>query len=315
MFQLRTVLGDSPATQIDRVLPHEHLFCDFSRVTGDRNHILNDPHVARLELSAFHQAVPPAQGKQHAIVDVTLPDFGRNPEELVRIARDCGVAVVMGTGWYRSPFYPQAIARTSTQDLADAMVLEITDGVSLADGTTARAGVIGEIGADLDVVDPAEERVLRAAGRASIQTGAAVTTHAFLYPVGKQQLDILEEEGVDPSFVAIGHADSYLDARYHRELLNRGAWLQFDTCGRNHILPDELRAEALVRLLDEGWASRLLISSDRCHRSDLLQYGGAGYAWTWTGFAQLLRDLGVDDATWDQLTRTNPLEMLGRVRD
>lgn len=315
MSRLRTVLGDLPAESIDRVLPHEHIFCDFSRVTNDRNHILNDPHVARLELAAFRAAVPPAPGKQHAIVDVTLPDFGRNPEELVRIARASEMAIVMGTGWYRSPYYPQSIARTSTQELAEAMVEEITDGVQLRDGTRVRAGVIGEIGADRDVVDPAEERVLRAAGRASIQTGAAVTTHAFLYPVGKHQLDILEEEGVDPGLVAIGHADSYLDIRYHRELLTRGAWLQFDTCGRTHILSDELRAESLVRLLDEGWGSRLLISSDRCHRSDMLQYGGAGYAWTWTGFALLLKSLGVDDTTLAQLTSANPMALLGNIRD
>lgn len=86
-------------------------------------------------------------------------------------------------------------------------------------------------------------------------------------------------------------------------LLNRGVYLQFDTCGREHLMPDSLRVEMLVRLIDEGWEDSLLVSSDRCRMTDLKIRGGLGYSWAVAGFCDLLRAAGVDERVLDQLTR------------
>lgn len=314
-MRLRTVMGDVEAARIDRVLPHEHLLCDFSSVTGDRNHIFNNPQIAERELGHLNADIPPTPGTQHALVEVTLRDLGRDPAGLVRIAKASGVHVVMGTGWYLEPYYPPHLYDTPASVLAEQMIDEIRNGVELADHSRVRAGVIGEIGTHGSSVSPAEERVLRAAGRASNATGAAVTTHAFMYPTGVQQVDILEEEGVDPSLIAIGHVDTFLDHAYLTGLLERGVSLQFDTCGREHLMPDSLRVEMLARLLDEGWGSHLLISSDRCHMSDLRLRGGLGYSWALVGFCDLLRQAGVDEQQIDALTRTNPMSLLSRIHD
>src|SRR5699024_4445944 len=96
----------------------------------------------------------------------------------------------------------------------------------------------------------------------------------------------------------------------HRELLHRGVYLQFDTCGREHILPDSLRVDFLRRYIDEGWENQLLISSDRCHKSDLRMFGGLGYSWALGGFCELLRKAGVSKEAIDKITRANPLELL-----
>ena len=50
--------------------------------------------------------------------------------------------------------------------------------------------------------------------RAGRRTGLAVSTHALQSQVGLDQLRILEEEGLDPGRVVIGHADSNLDIDY-----------------------------------------------------------------------------------------------------
>ncbi|GAA1576902.1 phosphotriesterase [Leucobacter aridicollis] len=314
MVNLRTVLGDVHVDGVDRVLPHEHLLCDFSPVTGDRNHIFNNPALAARELGYLNEDVPPAPGRQHAIVEVTLRDLGRDPEGLRRISQESATHVVMGTGWYLEPYYPKEVYEVSAEQHAALMIREIEEGVLAADGTRIRAGVIGEIGTHGGTLSPAEERVLRAAGRASNATGAAVTTHAFMYPTGVDQLSILEEEGVDPRRIAIGHVDTFLDHAYLTGLLDRGVYLQFDTCGREHLMPDGLRVEMLVRLIDEGWADSLLISSDRCHMTDLRIRGGLAYSWAIAGFCDLLRASGVAETVVDQLTRENPLRLLGGVR-
>jgi Predicted metal-dependent hydrolase with the TIM-barrel fold len=299
-----SVLGEVDPSTIGAVLPHEHLFCDFSVVTGSLDHVLNDVGLAVDELAPLQET------GVTCIVDVSPPDLGRSPQKLRSVAESTGITVVMGTGWYRSPFYPPHLEHTSAAELAAGMVEELTVGVLVDDGKRVRAGIIGEIGAHGSFVNPTEERVLRAAGRASKETGAPLTTHAAMHPVGIAQLDILDEEGVDPSRVVIGHADTYLDLDYHREVLRRGAFLQFDTCGRVHLNPDDRRADMIVRHVRDGWLDRLLLSSDRCYRSDLLAFGGVGYAWTVTGFSDMLRARGLSNEELDVLTRVNPLRML-----
>ena len=128
------------------------------------------------------------------------------------------------------------------------MVADITEGI---DGTGVRAGIIGEIGAHATWVSPAEERVLRAAGRAHKRTGLTITLHATRGPHGLDMLDILRDEGVDPRRVVVGHAQSYPEFEYHAEIARRGAFISFDRMGATNAydLQKNLR---LVRAVVEA---------------------------------------------------------------
>lgn len=304
---VRTIRGDITADGLGMTLMHEHLLCDFYWVTGNLNHLLNDIPLAVEELASLKQV------SGQALVEMTTSDMGRNPEGLVHISEKTGVHIIMGTGWYRQPFYPPEIDKRSTNELAAKMIQELrlgVSGVKTREGTPIRAGIIGEIGVNLDYATAQEERVLRAAARAHLQTGAPISTHASMYPVGLVQLNVLAEEGVDARNVIIGHADTYLVLEYHLELLERGAWVQFDTIGRQHMNPDMRRATTLVELLSQGWQNQLLLSSDRCHRSDLKAFGGLGYDYVFGPFFDDLRTLGVSDATLEQLSVANPRRIL-----
>jgi len=300
-LRVHTVQGEIEPSALGRTLMHEHIFCDLYRVTGRLNELLNDEALAVEELAALRKA------GGTALVEVTTPDMGRDPEALCRVAEKTELHIIMGTGWYRQPFYPPDIDRLLTNELADRIISELTDGVA---GTGIRPGVIGEIGIHLDYATAQEERVLRAAARAQKATGAPLTTHASMYPVGLQQLEVLKDEGVDMSRVIIGHCDTCLDQSYHVAILESGAYVQFDTVGRNHMNPDSRRASAFAELVRLGWKHKLLLSSDRCHRSDLRAFGGLGYGYVFTGFFDLLRARGVDDETLDAITIENPRRVL-----
>jgi phosphotriesterase-related protein len=301
---IHTVLGELDSSTIGRVLPHEHLLVDFSTVSRNNNHVLNDVDLAVDELALL-------QGTGvDCLVEVTLPGVGRNPEALRAISKRSNVSIVMGSGWYRSSYHPPEIDTALTDALADQIVGELTEGFLAKDGSRIPAGVIGEIGVQWGFISAREERVFRAAARASNRTNAPVTTHTGIHPIGVAQLELLMEEKVDPSRIIIGHADMFLDLDYHRTILRSGAYLQFDTAGRNHINPDSRRASALVALVREGWLEQLTMSSDRCYRSDLVAFGGAGYAHTVVEFAAQLQALGLEHAEIDILTRTNPLRAL-----
>ena len=299
--KIHTVLGAIDPAALGRALMHEHIICDLYRVTGRLNELLNDEALAIDELKLLRAA------GGSALVEATTPDLGRDPVALRRVAEATGLHIIMGSGWYRQPYYPPAIDQTPTDQLANIIIAELSEGVA---GAGIRAGIIGEISVDLDYVTAQEERVLRAAARAQKATGAPLTTHASMYPVGLAQLEILRDEGVDTSRVIIGHCDTFLEQAYHLAILEAGAYVQFDTVGRRHMNPDARRADALVALLRLGWRERLLLSSDRCFRSDLCAFGGLGYGYVFTEIFDMLRARGVDEETLDVITIENPRRVL-----
>jgi len=296
-----TVLGPVAADTLGIVLPHEHLLCDMRRVTGNFDHLVDDAMLAIKEVKQFKDA------GGTSVVDVTSWGLGRDPRTLQHISQETGLHIVMGCGWYRGPFLPERIERANANELAAEIVRDLTEG---ADDTGIRAGIIGEIGADKDYISPAEERVFRAAARAHNQTGAAITTHAFLYPVGLDQLDILQEEGADLRRVIVGHCDTYLSLDYHEAIVKRGAYVQYDDIGKRYHCPDERRIAALIELIRRGYVSQILLSSDVCLRSHLHLNGGIGYDHVLAKFLPALREAGVSEEQIEMMTVENPKRVL-----
>jgi len=300
--EVATVLGPVPAEKLGVTLTHEHLILDLSRVTRDANGVLNEVPLAIQELGYFSRA------GGATVVEVTNRGLGRDPCALAEIARATGLNVVMGTGWYREPFYDRSINERTTNAIADEIVRDLMVGV---DDTGIRAGIIGEIGADLHYVSPAEERVLRAAARAHQQTGVTITTHGVRSPVGLAQLDIVEDEGVDLRRVVIGHCDFYPHPEYHLAVARRGAFVQFDSIGRGFFEWDlNQRLDWVLRLVEQGFVQRILLSHDVCMKSHLRAYGGQGYDYVLTGFVPRLRQAGVSDEQIHTLTVDNPRSAL-----
>src|SRR5438552_266249 len=135
--EIMTVTGPIRPEALGITLPHEHLLLNFHRVRGNPDGILNDKALAAAEASAFRD-----QGGR-TIVELTNIGLSRDPTGLAAIARETGLNVVMGSGWYRALYYPPEIDHRSADDLADEIVRDLQVGV---DGTGIRSGIIGEIG-------------------------------------------------------------------------------------------------------------------------------------------------------------------------
>src|SRR5919112_3321445 len=204
--RVMTVSGPIPPEKLGFTLPHEHTGIALWHIEKrwDYWELTPDEDVITDELRDFRRR------GGGTIVDLTLDGVGRDPSRLRRLAGATGLNIVMGSGWYRGAHYPAEalIDRRSVDDLAGAIVAEFDHGVA---GTGIRPGIIGEIGTDKPWVSPLEERVHRAAARASRRTGMAITTHGVQSAVGLAQLRIFTEEGVDQAPVVIGHPDSHHD--------------------------------------------------------------------------------------------------------
>lgn len=340
-----TVLGPVDGDALGVVSTHEHLLIDMRcywspPAQASRRHLAEgpmtievlgvlrrDPLLVRenvmlddIDLAIAEVAVFGELGGG-TLVDVTLPDIGRDPLALQAAARRTGVNIVMGCGHYLHLAHPPELAAESVESIADRIVAEITDGVG---DTGVRPGVIGELGT-VAPLHPDEEKVLRAAARAQARTGLAITLH--LDPparTGLELLAILESEGADPSRVVMGHLDATIDdsLEYHQELAARGCFIQYDSCGsesywpglgggRSFWLPsDRTRALAVAQLFEAGFGDRVVLSHDVCKKMDLQRYGGFGYGHILRSFVKNLRDVGLGDAELRQVLVDNPRRML-----
>ena len=306
---IQSVLGPLEPATLGFTLPHEHTQIALWHVENrwDYWQLTRDEPVILAELERYRSS------GGSGLVDLTLPGVGRDPSWLKGLATASGLHIVMGCGWYREAYYPAEaqIERRSVDDLADELVREAIEGVG---ATGVRPGIIGEIGTDKPWLSPAEERVHRAAARASRRTGLSITTHAVMSDIGQAQLRIFEEEGADLSRVVIGHADSYPVLDHYLEIIRRGASVEFDFLGMQFTATErhgEGRVvELLCELLARGYANRILLSQDVCHDSQLTRYEGNGYVYLAEAFLPRLRAAGVSEAEIDTITVANPNRLL-----
>lgn len=287
------------------------------------NLVMRDEDIAVAELAFFRHA------GGGTVVDVTTADKQRDPVALRQISERAGVSVVMGTGYYTRPNHPPEVQDLSVDALAEWMIDEIRNGVA---DTGVRPGIIGEIGLS-GSIHPDEEKVLRAAGLASRETGLAISVHQ---PVpyeknGGKALNILEEQGVDLDRVIICHmSHSISDLDYHRSLVARGASIEYDRFGAEFYWeswqggpfgdPDgkggyrEPRdsdvVDAVAQLVHEGYARQILLSHDIAFRIQLRRFGGHGFDHVARHVLRYLLDRGVGSEDIDEMTIHLPRRLL-----
>jgi predicted metal-dependent phosphotriesterase family hydrolase len=299
-----TVLGRIIPEQLGICMVHEHLIVDAWGMWPVPNYslIVDDVDLVAEEVEAYRAA------GGVSIVDVTNIGLGRDPLALRRISQATGVQIVMGCGWYRERVYPSYIQEKSANELAAMLVSEINEGV---EATGIRPGIIGEIGTERKFITPAQERVFRAVARAHLQTGAPISTHTTHWgELALEQLDLLEEEGVDPHHVIIGHLGDRRDISLLLPIAERGAFLGIDNIGYHDYQKEERRAQNVIELIEAGFRSQLLLSMDIATLNDLQSYGGKGFDYLLLKFIPLLRELGATDEDVQALLIDNPQRAL-----
>jgi phosphotriesterase-related protein len=232
------------------------------------------------------------------------------------------LSIVMGCGYYCEYCYPESISTASVDELAAAMVADIQVGIE-----GIRAGIIGEIGINgqergtwryVGEMTPDEEKVLRAAGLACLETGAAITIHQPNRPAAVLEImRVLEEEGVPPQRVVLGHMSSVPNFDTHLAALERGYWIAYDNFGMEHLanpwyrpISDRQRIDWLVEVFRRGFGHRALISHDVWCKVQLRRFGGEGYGHILRSIVPTLLGRGLTDNDIRSLLVDNPAKML-----
>ena len=304
MKQLHTTLGPYGREQLGLILPHEHVFVDLRTPDQPGYAEADTDDVLRLMVPQI-EAIK-AQGVT-ALVECSTGGVGLRVDIDLAVSRATGLPIVVPTGNYREPWIPDWVREASADALERWMVQELTQGV----GDTGVVAAWIKVSAGDDGITPLESRILRAAARASAQTGAIIGSHTIKGRVVLDQLDIIEAEGGSASrFISI-HTQAEPDFGLHGEVFARGAWLEFDHIGRD---PDAEVLALTLRALEAGRGERLLLSHDLGWYDPAKPGGGAPRPYTHlvASFLPALRAAGVDETTITRLTHDNPFEAFAR---
>lgn len=338
---VQTVSGPVPAGALGVTLMHEHLLLD-ARLSWREpseasraflahapltpallHHLRQDPFCNLENCSLPDEALAAAEVRQFlelgggTVVDATCCGIGRDPRALQRIATKTGLHVVMGTGFYLHHTHPPLVERATVDELAALMRRDLLGGES-----GVRAGYLGEIGVSAAFTER-EAKVLRAAARVQAQTSVALSVHLPGWERhGHRVLDIISEEGGDLTRVILDHMNpSGKDHAYQVSLAERGAYLEYDMIGMDYYFAeqnaqcpsDAENAEAISRLVAEGYTGQLLLSQDVFLKMMLTHYGGNGYGYLLRHFVPRLRRCGVVEADIETMLVRNPARVLGGV--
>ncbi|KAH6928317.1 hypothetical protein HPB50_014167 [Hyalomma asiaticum] len=206
-----------------------------------------------------------------ALVENTCRGMGRNIPLMRRVAREAGIHIIAGTGYYVSANYGTSVLSKSMEELERDFIADITEG---ADGTGSRCGVLGELGCTWPLHE-FEARVLRAAASVQQTTGCPVIIHPGRNPQAPAEIArIFAEAGGDLHRTVMSHLErTFLDADALVEFARSyGCYCEHDLFGleTSHYQPapsfsmpsDAQRLAQLKQLVDEGFTDRIVISHD-----------------------------------------------------
>ena len=321
MPYIQTVNGPVDPEEMGHILPHEHIICDASL---SRSYLAKDiPKTQIMFLDDTDEMIDECRKFKadggSGIVEVTCHGWGRDPVALAEISRKSGVHIIATTGFYIEDFMPSWVSDKSIEQLAKWIEREIRNGCNAKlsnNVTNIKAGII-KTAVSRPHFSHLELKGLLAVAKSHLKTGAPITSHnsgSIRFEmeggnIGTEMIDILENEGVDPKSVIVGHADENVDIRHLTKLAKRGAFVQFDTVGKAYIL-DETRADLVIGLKKRGYLDHVLLSHDQNRKPILRNYGGPGYSDIINRFVPLLREKGMNDKDIEKILVNNPAKAL-----
>jgi phosphotriesterase-related protein len=262
MAVIHTVTGTTTPEALGTTLMHEHLVIGYP---GWEAHT-SEPGPSRREIVArcVDQIEEMKAAGIRAMLDPCPNDLGRDVELMAEVASRTGFQIICATGLYKESEGGTAYwhFRKNFGPVVDAMaelfVRELTEGIG---ETGIKAGII-KVATGPGRMSDYERQIFEAAAKASVATGAPITTHTDSGTVGDVQQRLLTELGVPAHRIIIGHSCGTSDHAYHLGIARAGSYLGFDRFGLDMIHPDAERTKSLLALLAKGAGDRLVVSHD-----------------------------------------------------
>ena len=311
MKYVETVLGKKPISEIGMTDAHDHLIRmgGIEVITNGSNFDMPDEDKAVQELELFKTV------KGNTLVEMTPIGSGRSIESLRRVSQKSHVNIISTTGFHKSEFYDKShfLWKYDVDQLASLEIADVVEGIDIYDyagpivkRSQGKAGVI-KAACSLQSITSVERKELAAAAIASHETGAPISLHLEKGTMALEAIDLLEENGADPTNVILGHIDRNPDFSYHKKIAERGVYLIYDGAARVKYYTDEVISELFRKMIKSGYSDQLLIGADLGGKSYFRSYeGGPGLGYNFGVFIPRLIEDGVSENDVRKITIENP---------
>ena len=300
---VQTVQGPLDASKLGFTLTHEHVGSSSAKIFGGR---------ANSVAKAVDKLKEARDAGINTIVDVTTLDIGRDIRFREEISRKSGMQIVASTGQHL--YAPESLNVRTVEEITELFLREIEQGI---EDTDIKAGVI-KVAARSDAMTPAEEKVFKAAARASKATGVPIETHTHARRrAGEKQAEIFDAEDVSPARVSLGHSDDTDDMNYLIGLAKRGYTLGMDHIYRGMAqgekVPWQRRAEYIKQLVDAGFVDKIFLSNDWVFGDvEREKLNPDGLLFTTRKTIPYLKQIGVSQREIHAMTVENPKRFFSR---
>jgi phosphotriesterase-related protein len=311
---IRTVTGDIEAKTLGFCQCHEHLFIERCKSFDSSPLLLMDD----LDKSSAELELYRSCGGQ-SLVDAQPGLAGRMAEHLLAASEKTGVNIIAVTGFHKTLFYndDSYIFHDSVQKISEFYISEVEQGMlsSTATGAKRLACKAGLIKVAVDAggihADKTYEKLFEAAADAAVNTGATIFCHV---EKGADALEILmffASRGIQPYRIILCHLDrAQYDFGYHKDCLDTGVFLEYDTINRVKYHDDVKEADLICAMIESDYAGQLLLGLDST-RSRLHNYGGdMGLDYLNKTFLPYLIQCGVKKEECEKMLVANPQEAL-----
>jgi phosphotriesterase-related protein len=255
---VNTVLGPLETSKIGFALMHDHILGATGGIPQVYPELLGKDYKQRI-VNGLNAA---KQAGINTIVDADTFDLGRAVKILAEVSQISGVNIICCSGWYLElPIY---LGNFTADQFAQIFTREVREGI---EGTNIKAGIL-KSAADFGGVTPNGQLLLRGVARAQLTTGVPIMLHSYAPDqIGRQQLAILKEEGVDLRRVKVDHLPDTTDLEYIIWVAEQGCYLGMDRLPGIHVPPlarvsSEGRVKTIKALIDAGYANRILLGHD-----------------------------------------------------
>jgi len=301
-YFIQTVRGRIKPSELGMTLIHEHIMVDFigaDKVSKDRYDADEVFDVMLPYLKEIKALGVTGFG------DCTPMYLARDAQLLARLAEAADMNIITNTGLYKEPYLPQYAFQKSADELAQIWIGEMENGI---EDTGIKPGFI-KIAVNPGNLIPIQQKIVRAAARTSLATGATIASHTANGIAAMEELDILTEEGLPLNKFIFVHAASESNQEYHFRAAERGAWVEYDGISK---VQANRNIQLIKGMLEKGYEDNLLLSQD-AGWYNVGQPGGGnirGYTYLVEEFIPLMENSGISQDTIDKLMIVNPAQAL-----
>jgi phosphotriesterase-related protein len=301
--EVMTVNGLIKARQMGMSLIHEHILVDFigaDKISFDR---WNHKQVVKKVLPYLQEIKD--LGVQ-TLVECTPAYLGRDARLLDELSDRSEVQIITNTGYYgarQNQHLPQHAFGESAEQLADRWIKEFEKGI---DGTNIKPGFM-KIGVDTGSLSEMHRKLITAAAITHKATGLSIASHTGEALAAFEQMQVLQEQGVQPSAFIWVHSQNEKDTQQHVEAARQGAWVSLDSVNESNV-NDYLNV--LKKLKAEKLLHRVLLSHDAGWYKPEEAHGGEFRPYTdiFEYMLPALRDNGFSKANIKTMMEKNPAQ-------